>query len=664
MSHASRYRSSSPGGRRLVDPLRASTGTVAEDLYTSPTSYHNYDGYLSPKVAERRGGFFSVDSGERLEAHPISTTTYRDGNHSTKLKTSYAIRPRSQTTDSSRRPLSLSIPSTTSSTRKGPIITSGYQRSTSPLPPRTSHARDEPERYILPASSGRSHRRIYSSDYTSDSGYGKSVVKHRSHEPRYHIYRPAGVSRYHAYGDPRQWDDSKYYDAYSYTNARETFEKESAARSSQRTHHRVGRPTSMVATGSALIRPVHHKESKRLSSSHRGSNRHHEDDRLRITNGRDFTDSETHRDHHRYPHQQRLVVHQDREDGYQSFTDDHKHSSRHRHSSRARESRKKRAEDYLAPVLGGLATLGLASGYSDDGRDTDRSGRSIRHRSRDPGHDDHDRDYYQDRERGKEGVSGDEHARRRHRRHRDRSKRPSSSSDSDDSDSEAYSRRRRREKSSSRKKHDSSSSEGGRDRRKEESGKSLPVRKGDGESVERPRKPVAVEPPATKEPEAPPKSILKPPREKFPEDETHMREGVAPLKDAQKNGIPPGARWTKIDRRLVNPAALEMGHERFEERPEYVIVLRVLTKEEIQAYAVKTQEIRDARQKATQEERRRLREERRRNGQVDTSSSDDEDDDEDESAPLAIEPAPMKDDFPVPRGRDRVANEVPVEVKK
>lgn len=67
---------------------------------------------------------------------------------------------------------------------------------------------------------------------------------------------------------------------------------------------------------------------------------------------------------------------------------------------------------------------------------------------------------------------------------------------------------------------------------------------------------------------------------------------MAPLKDAQRNGIPPGARWTKIDRRLVNPAALEAGRERFEERPDYVIVLRVLTKEEIQAYAVKTQEIR------------------------------------------------------------------------
>lgn len=186
----------------------------------------------------------------------------------------------------------------------------------------------------------------------------------------------------------------------------------------------------------------------------------------------------------------------------------------------------------------------------------------------------------------------------------------------------------------------------------------------DAESEERPRKPVAVEPPAVKEPEAPPKGILKAPREKFPEDENHIREGVAPLKDAQKKGIPPGARWTKIDRRLVNPAALEMFHERFEERADYVIVLRVLTKEEIQAFAVKTQEIRDTRYKAAQEERRRLREERRRNGQAESSSSDDEEEDERETGQLAIEPPPEKDNFPVPRGKDRVTSEAMLEAAR
>jgi hypothetical protein len=194
---------------------------------------------------------------------------------------------------------------------------------------------------------------------------------------------------------------------------------------------------------------------------------------------------------------------------------------------------------------------------------------------------------------------------------------------------------------------------------------------------------VTVEPATTKEPEAPPKSILKAPREKFPEDNTAIREGVAPLKDAHQSGIPPGARWTKIDRRLVNPAALEVGKERFEERPEYVIVLRVLTKEEIQAYAVKTQEIRgmalpsppleisrrgltvmpDDRHKAMREERRKVREERRRNGENDSSSSDDEDDGND-AVPLAIEAPSEKDDFPVPRPKARVANEPVAEMAR
>ena len=93
----------------------------------------------------------------------------------------------------------------------------------------------------------------------------------------------------------------------------------------------------------------------------------------------------------------------------------------------------------------------------------------------------------------------------------------------------------------------------------------------------------------SREPEPPIKGILRPPREKFPEDPAPVREGVAPL---NKKGIPPNARWTKIDRKLVNPEALEAGNERYEERPDYVIVLRVLTKEDIEAYALKTQEIR------------------------------------------------------------------------
>jgi rubredoxin len=175
---------------------------------------------------------------------------------------------------------------------------------------------------------------------------------------------------------------------------------------------------------------------------------------------------------------------------------------------------------------------------------------------------------------------------------------------------------------------------------------------------------------APKEPEAPPKGILKAPRPAFPEEPNPVREGVAPLKDAHKQGIPPGARWTKIDRRLVNPEALEAGNERFEERSDYVIVLRVLAKEEIQAYAIKTQEIRgksrclsvpperkgfnyvpriltlnglETRHKEYLRDKRQHRDETQRHGRRgEDSSSDDEDEGEDE-APKQLEAPPASD---------------------
>lgn len=99
------------------------------------------------------------------------------------------------------------------------------------------------------------------------------------------------------------------------------------------------------------------------------------------------------------------------------------------------------------------------------------------------------------------------------------------------------------------------------------------------------------------------RGILKPGRNKFPEDPSPTRKGVAPLGDAVNDGIyirpsraeaapPPGARWTKINRLLVNPGALDEGGERYEARDDFVIVLRVLSKEEIQAYADATVRIR------------------------------------------------------------------------
>ena len=60
-------------------------------------------------------------------------------------------------------------------------------------------------------------------------------------------------------------------------------------------------------------------------------------------------------------------------------------------------------------------------------------------------------------------------------------------------------------------------------------------------------------------------------------------------------------RWTKIDRKLVSPEALDIGNERYEERSEHVIVLRVLTKDEIESYALKTREIREKRMERLQQ---------------------------------------------------------------
>ena len=55
---------------------------------------------------------------------------------------------------------------------------------------------------------------------------------------------------------------------------------------------------------------------------------------------------------------------------------------------------------------------------------------------------------------------------------------------------------------------------------------------------------------------------------------------------------PPDARWTKIARRLVDPDVLIMGRERFEVRDDFVIVLRVLSKAEVEAYSLATVQLR------------------------------------------------------------------------
>ncbi|ATY61115.1 zinc finger dhhc domain containing [Cordyceps militaris] len=113
-----------------------------------------------------------------------------------------------------------------------------------------------------------------------------------------------------------------------------------------------------------------------------------------------------------------------------------------------------------------------------------------------------------------------------------------------------------------------------------------------------------VSPPRDKRDDKPLKSILKQPSAKFPEEANPVREGVAPHKEDKKlKEVPPGARWTKVNRKVVNPEALTIGQERFEERDDFVIVLRVLSKEEIQAYAAATQVLRERRRNREELER-------------------------------------------------------------
>lgn len=89
-----------------------------------------------------------------------------------------------------------------------------------------------------------------------------------------------------------------------------------------------------------------------------------------------------------------------------------------------------------------------------------------------------------------------------------------------------------------------------------------------------------------------PKSILRPPRAKFPEPPTLTREGVAPLIDVTKSNIPPNARWTRLSTKLVSPVVLASRRERYEARPDHVIILRVLSMEEVHWYAEMTHQVR------------------------------------------------------------------------
>ncbi|KAI9870097.1 MAG: hypothetical protein M1830_004687, partial [Pleopsidium flavum] len=275
---------------------------------------------------------------------------------------------------------------------------------------------------------------------------------------------------------------------------------------------------------------------------------------------------------------------------------------RDQHDRESRE-KSKRDGDMLAAGLGGGVSGGLVA---EEGRDRERrrdEGREKDSReSRESSivnEESHDRDRYKKvavDKGGQDGdTSGEERRERRRRRRREREALEREREERDPRDEILRERSRDRDPEEEEQRRRTHHHQHDDSRERWSHGE-----KSDGDEPtnikgERSRIVGVVSPTREKEPEQPVKSILRPPREKFPEDPAPVREGVAPLKDAGKKGIPPNARWTKIDRKLVNPEALEDGNERYEERTDFVIVLRVLTKEEIQNYAARTQEIRDAR---------------------------------------------------------------------
>ncbi|KAL4788672.1 hypothetical protein BJX76DRAFT_315382 [Aspergillus varians] len=613
MGSAARYRPMSPGDSHIIDPMRASTGTVelssSYDPYDSSAGHPIYSGYRSdaPSLPSYDPRYTVAP---RLEAHQISKQKYRDHGRPAKLRTEYAIRPRKRSStasavDSHSR---LEVPSTPQIPRHSPGKLSEYGRSPSPL--------TDQDGYLVSTSSKHHGRHIHSTfDYASDTGRTPSS---RTSRGAYTTYEHSGRRRYPQTGGLRKGEDIDDYDAYSYTNPREQFEKEAAAKLRYHRSGRKERPSSLTEIDDPQL--MARKEHRDLGPppSHRGFGKTNRDELRRSTYA--FGNNELDLAGVRQRSSPRsMTLHQDHDEGYSSHRDDYddtrhlrREHKRHDRDARSRDTHNshgpRNSSNKLSASLvpsNGLGTAGLASGFSED-LEYDLPSRFDRHRSRDSAHHDHAR------------------SRRRSRR------RVESDSDAYTSDDDL--KKYRREPSVRPRKHGSDSSENDLPRRHRSRSRHHDWPHSDRKPDQRKN-----EAGQSKDPDTPPKGILKPPREKFPEEPNPVREGVAPLKDAHKKGIPPGARWTKIDRRLVNPAALEAGQERFEERSEHVIVLRVLSKEEIQAYAVKTQEIRDARHRDYTRERRRKREAAQRRGRpVDDFSSDDEDEDDDAS-PLAIE---------------------------
>ncbi|EGC47226.1 conserved hypothetical protein [Histoplasma capsulatum var. duboisii H88] len=639
-----RHRQPSPVSKHSVDPMRASTGNMAVSSDIDPYNIPRvaYDGYYSSSIAgdrnlesSYRSYYYPVRSprpndDRSVDTHPISS--YRLTNLPISSRTEYAVRPRGNTlsvADSTRRPLSVTIPSPNR-------LFAGYDSSRSPRPS-SYYAATDAERYIVPASSLPSrHRRIFSSDdregrltlddkeTTSRMERANYLVAGRSPRMIYPVPTPTNTQQSIEIGE-----------SYSYTNPAEQFYRDFEATKDYRRDNygrKKTRPLSLTGLERGLPQIPRDSRDSGPPPSARGFDRigreetHRSSSQKREGSVASYTSDILQR-RSKVPvfiHQDGVKVskHPEYSDskelqGYR-YDDDASTSQDSRHRHHAEDVRYNQVTPIGTESKGtgdlsvssGLATAGLASGYSKDllkgfevdfgtraderkVRDSVRGPRSS-HKNGEPTkvHSEGEQDIDEqlpDKDRRVHRHRIVEHSRREH------------------SEGNVASRRTHHAGDSEYDYHNSKRQEGPSQRASDrllpnEPIVSTPI---DIISDERQRKPYHTEFIRPREPEQLPKGILKPPKDKFPEDRTAVREGIAPLKDTTKKGIPKGARWTKVDRKLVTPAALE--GERYEERPDYIIVLRVLTLEEIEEFAKKSSQIRAARYEAYRNERRRHR---------------------------------------------------------
>ncbi|KAI9755688.1 MAG: hypothetical protein M4579_004186 [Chaenotheca gracillima] len=663
-SHRYRRPGSPPAGRRLVDPLRSSTGTVGG------YSPHYDGGYYRPSRISRELHPSPRSSADRIyePGRPIPRS-YNPDSLQPPEPTGLYRRPRRQTLDhNDGRPVLVPPRSPVGASR--PVVQHGRGAS----PPGRGYGSDAEggSYYVTPASSTRNHRRNYSLDPDEIGQPARhSSLKERPYErPGYRgttggaqkAYHPTGALVRHPDGDEsrRGYDAPAAY-GYGYPEHQDDYHRDPAPPRRRRGDSidapRRERPISMIEMDRALPAATEPREAGPPPSTRgfdkigKTSGRSGSMDRSSRKSGRSSSIDRAPRPPpdeiaYDYPVKSRdeepldssgrplrrrpAVLHQGYEEPYSPRRGEHdEYSEKDRPPRRYEKDEDRRYGARGDPHGSRESSADRHSSHDEDGhrrrrhrhhhRDhVDRDDREHRDKDREPSKREHreksDRDTEREREReavktieGRDKARPREYVERDHRerdRERDRRERDREVDDKeprhrdrDDVDRDV----RRRD------------TRDGRDEPRGDSHHELAIVGADVQERGRPRddddtghphdrperstnRVRVVSPPGEKESKAPIKGILRQPREKFPEDPAPIREGVAPLKDKdgeKNNSIPAKAKWTKIARKLVSPAALEEGNERFEVRDDHVVVLRVLKREDIEAYAARSQQIRD-----------------------------------------------------------------------